>query len=346
MKLLTIIFISYLSGLFAFSQSVYHDPTLDNIQNNLAYIDSDINALGGLSNNVGGVNISNNADLASRIAYTNGNVGIDVLSNVVTSSNFYGGNVSSQYQSRATNFAFSEANLASNAMMSTFGNVNFNTNFGVAYPNGYGHVMPVSLGSVNGHSFSFGLGSSALFNTTYGMAQSPFSYTTSNWSALQFVISEAILIAFATMFFLWSVDDLRTTCDKYYNQRQISGPTQAALGTNLDLPLGIGYAIFVTAGFVAGCSVILGSAFLPNSWGGGLGSIVAFLQFLDNAGSGIFNGQNYSNFSFITIELYDFCCYVPLFAVVAQFLTYLAFSNFLLWPTFMFFRMIFALFVR
>ena len=323
------LFFGILAGCFlllsAYSAEGYHDAALDTVNNNLGFLDSDLNGQfewgperWGKTNVAihfdKGLGSVNERLMASNSAGLLGGTRIPEL--IGSPQTVSGGGY--------TNFA-----LLTNAIRGAFSK--FETNVSAAYLDWVFNQGGTNAG--DGDQWSIAIHNPVNNFVSYKLTLSSASLAGYNFSPIK-----SLLIAFeGVMFFFLMLQAMKEEMAQTMNQRQISGTMQSILGTNASVPSGVAYAVIVTASIATASVLVLGSPLV--AVGGDL-----FYHYVFNPATAMKDQITAVSggsplFGWLT-EI------IPLWQTVGFALGYLAWKYFLLSPVFMAIRCLMLWMVR
>ena len=289
-----------------------HDPALDTIANNVGVLDSDLN--GYMTANGPWLTASNLTGISS---------------NYLAGSNTYSGGIDWYKVARGggTGIGAAVTNMAallggqvfsaySNSMMAPYIEGLQDGSWTNGFYDGRG----------NGTSSRFLVGSIGTedFYMDFSLAKTLVDYQGT------FTVIRGFIIGIVwILFFCAAVHHLQENCHILLGTNQVVGSSQEALGTNLSLPIGILYAIFLAAGVSALFGFFAtGGSFIPSSFSSGINSKAVL---------------NTVSATFPAWDVMTAC--VPVIEIFGAFLNWVFFRYFYSWPLFLLCRSVVKFFI-
>jgi hypothetical protein len=291
----------------------FHDTTLDGIQNNVGYVDSAVN------------------NLTNTLPPAFASEGITLDDNVFTNSAWTNGVISSSETNAAFGHALYLMGVLSNSLAQYYPSNSVGNIDATNISGNYGLSNLIPIGTFNGNSYSMDLGRTAfhlLGNTS--------------WYSMCYFINEFILAVSCLILFKFSLEHIFSMVSTMLNQRQIGGSSQEALGVNVALPTGYGYAIVLTGILTTLIGFLLSQSFLPQTYVESFGLLSKLFLLPSSGGSS-------GGFTFDTSwgpvwDLFTAC--IPITAIFSLFCNYLLFRFFYCWSLFLFSRAVVLYLIR
>lgn len=273
---LVFLFLLWLALVASFGQEtpVYHDASLDAINNNLGYLDADLNG--------------HMDELPYRVATTNLQVHTNQFKSVMEAGTL--GKLSDRRRlgtigssdSVVVNFGSAKGTnggALTNLVSSIFGGT-----VGGVLTNGSGYSTNDALDGTNSptvlHEIPIPnvLGQNWKFDVSFGTG----GYLSRDFA--KYVRGLLILIEYV-MLFLLLLEALKEDLTGTMNQRQIQGSTESVLGTNASVVVGLGYAVAITAAV----AVAITGLFAAGTWSlfASAGSVGGLIASVFNFGQGV-----------------------------------------------------------
>lgn len=295
-----------------------HDPTLDIIANNIAVLDSDINAWMSLGST--GVKIG------------------DLNTNSLGSSNSVVGSFRGSTNQMA-GFAGSGSNAIA-GRMGSFAVTNQNMVGGNYQTLSSADTLFVPFGTIAGRELGAHLGGDA-FAPSYVGVSAPTIDKGTDWAAFKLYVRLGITIVMNIFFFLAALDFVRNFIAEYLGQRQTQGTSQAILGTSASLPSGLAYAAVITALLATLIGFLFLQGFVGAVYGTSFTDMHTLLSALANGGSYV--GQHAPTYS---PQVWAFISgFFPFSALVITFCNYIAFRYIYAIPLLVFVRSVILYFI-
>lgn len=302
----------------------FHDPALDTINNNLAILDADLNGNfemldNHMTNNLptelirrGRNDAQTNLNKSARVSGLEADVGTEPPI-VTVNSKTNKGAMSESLTQMITGLSNQVGTLPSKGEI-------YGTNTFGSLTNGEG----ITLVSPKIFREGGGLGTT-IFSMSFGSlgewaAENETLARTCKWVILGWVL---------TVYFYRFVDDTKKSATETLNQRQVTGSTQAAAGTNLASVSAIAYAAAVTAAILTACGAVLSM---------GASSILG--DFTDTSGAALGTGgvstwKSDASDWFWAIPYFKLIsAWVPAWNIIVLHMYYLFTRSFLIWPVF------------
>lgn len=239
-----------------------HDPSLDAINNNLGYLDADLNGqMNNLPERISKTNYFNatnefKADARDRFlgfynSIPGGMPALGPSNSVAISIDGKGGTNSSALKTLLggvfTHYGSSLSNAFSTNIAADGVHYSSNNNDHITIPNTLGQSWSMDM------SFTSG------------------GYLNASYASL---VRGLIIAAEFVLIFLLFLENLKELVNETMAQRQVQGSTESILGNNASAVVGIGYAVVVTAALAGAVVVIFALGF--SSMVSSLGSLPAF----------------------------------------------------------------------
>lgn len=325
--LLALAFVPVIAG----QEMLYHDPALDTLNNNIGYLDADINGNFQYQNMLLLTNVPDriaNALFTNAISQTgpSGWLGTNV-SGAVNSLGL--GSISAN-----TSVGFgtkTNAGAATNAVGALFSQM---------ATNGLGEPLGLALGGsttekifdltsfpTQGVAITFQFPKLNIHNPLGSTTSETFMFGTlgGNYETIATSSRWIILASACVMYFFMFVSDIKENMGQLIGQRQMVGTPEAVLGTNASLPSSMMYSCLVTAFIISLCGVVLQA-----------GVISAITNF---ATLGSFRDTAITFFH--SIPAWDaFTLFVPLMNIILLHIFYMVARHILIGPVFLSIRMI------